>query len=228
MDMDKFANLQNNESIITQIKNAIAKEQNCFFLSTNSITEKEVYDMSEILKNNDIETIEFTFNTCEQTCFQHMSFICNISTTFILNGPIDNVGMKNLFSSHDKVRFRELTLTRTKLSTEGLEILYNFLMKNHITSLDLSENQFGEEQANLIGEIIRNSISITDLFIKRNKFSKTGIVTILESLLKNKSIDFLDLSFQLEDYSEVIEEYRSKKDGTTIEFFADDNNNFEF
>jgi len=220
--MDKFENLENTEPISIQAKTAINNLQNSFFLSANLLTNEEVIKLSEILKKSviEIEAFEITFNSCDQDCFKAFNFLDKINKTFIINGPIDNNGIKNLFTNQAKVKFRELTLTKTKISFDGLNVLQLFLLSNGcITALDISENGLNDVDGDMIVNILKATSSLTEIWLKRNKFSKIGVVKILDALKGQICIEYIDLSFQSEDCTDLIERYRQENDMINIDYF---------
>jgi len=183
------------EPISIQAKNAIGKQKSSFILNTPFLKEEDVKNLADILGNRMIESFEIHFNSCDQGSFSQFKFLSQIKKTFTISGPIDDKGIKNLLEGHDKVLFKKLSLTKSSITSNGLNVLQIFLLSNNsITGLDISENGLTDKDAEIICNITQTSPSLNELWLKKNKLTKTGVSQILDGLKDNNTLEFLDLS----------------------------------
>jgi len=99
-----------------------------------------------------------------------------------------------------------------------LNVLQIFLLSNNsITGLDISENGLTDKDAEIICNITQTSPSLNELWLKKNKLTKTGVSQILDGLKDNNTLEFLDLSYLAEDCKDIVDDFRNSSDMITID-----------
>lgn len=96
-----------------------------------------------------------------------------------------------------KCTLLELSLQGNKINNEGMEILAGFLAKNKsLKMLDLGKNEFSDHGFEPFAAEIAKNTCLTLLDISRNKEinDEGSLVTLVQSIAFNKSIQTLDLT----------------------------------
>lgn len=144
------------------------------------------------LKNNHVD-----YRCCEaMASFIESSFkLRNLN----LDGcKIGNEGMKLLLHAFAvSPSIISLNLSNNNITDEGGEMLASFLMRNEVCrELNLSRNSLGFLAANALGKVLLENHTLQKLDLCHNRlYENFGIVQLLEGLRWNKSLEYIDVSW---------------------------------
>ncbi len=208
--------------IIKLLKN---KPIECFDISYSSLTNEEASIIIDPLsKNSHIIDIDISNNSLDHNIAKaiYENFInhkklkkINISDNYIgdegiismskliySNKTITALHISNIGISCDgiaalsnAVNLKKLTLSGNKISTKGINIIANNLLKDNraLIKLDLSNNIIGDEDVKLLFEVLINNDTMKKLILYNNNITNKGAYNIADFLSINSVIEKLPL-----------------------------------
>ncbi|XP_055958827.1 leucine-rich repeat-containing protein 74A [Patella vulgata] len=109
---------------------------------------------------------------------------------------VKNVNVESLCLDANELGCRGAKLTNNLLGSRGAQTLCEELVNNTIIrTIDLSGNDFTEDDAVYFKELLEENNSISEMNLSHNNFQEIGGKIIAEGLVKNDFLKVLDLSW---------------------------------
>eukprot|EP00943_MAST-04B_sp_MAST-4B-sp1_P005093 g5093.t1 len=147
----------------------------------------------------DIQSINFNHNNLSPRSSKSIS---NSISPWIVNLNVSNNDIRSMGSKYwadglvNAVNLEHLYMKNNKISDAGGAVLIQALASlKQLKLLDLSENHLMTKSADKIRVLLIQSLSLKQLFLRWNCFSKHEMEPLSEGLFSNKNLVGIDLSF---------------------------------
>ena len=170
----------------------------------------------------DVQTINFNHNNLSPRFSQKISHSISpwITNLNLSNNSIRSNGSKQWAKALlNAVNLECLYMKNNKIGDTGGAILIESLTNlKQLRVLDLSENSLANKSAKVIQFLMIQSLSLSELFLRWNWFSKHEMETLSEGLFSNKNLITIDFAFNSLGKCKSIDQNSMKKE--TKQFFS--------
>ncbi|EAS04473.2 hypothetical protein TTHERM_00616480 (macronuclear) [Tetrahymena thermophila SB210] len=189
-----------------QKMNYLKDNQNCSVLNINNfqMSARQTGFFTKVISTepykNNLTVITANNNNITDTEFVNMikQLPHRIEVLILKQNFISNLGLiqisEVLKSNHQQLI--QLDLENNKIKDLGAKALFKALLQNNsLAKLNLSQNQIGDACSQELKDLLENSMTLQELYLKWNNFRQDGGICIAQGIKKNQSLKVLDISF---------------------------------